>query len=165
MRVNTTTVHVESMSVSAIIVISNERTTSVVTVNSLALLAYNTSDSGSDSRGKLTSGTSVRSNLVESVFIDTLDDIDFTVVRPVVADGPVCGPSTTAVGHRPHISDEKTSSIVFLLRVDVNTRNTQREFFKVSNRSSIPLQCLLSSLNAHLIDEPHRVGELRVGRE
>ena len=140
-------------------------TSSIITVNSLALFAYNTSDGRSNSRGKLASGTSVRSNLVESVLVDTLDDIDFTVVRPVVADGPVCGPSTTSVGHRPHISDEKTAGIVFLLRVDVNTRNAQREFFKVSNRSSVPLQCLLSSLDAHLIDEPHRVGELRVGGE
>ena len=105
----------------------------------------------------------MRSNLIESVLVDTLDDIDFTVVRPVVADGPVCGPSTTSVGHRPHISDEKTSSIVFLLRVDVDTINTQREFTKVSNRISVPLQCMMPTLNAHLIDEPHRVGELRVG--
>ena len=116
------------MSIGASVVISNKRIASVVTVDSLALFAYNTSDGRSNSRGKLASGTSVRSNLVESVFVDTLDDIDFTVVRPVVADGPVCGPSTTAVGHRPHISDEKASGIVFLLRVDVDTRNTQREF-------------------------------------
>ena len=51
MRVNTTTVHVETMSVGAIIMISNERTTSVVTVNSLALFAYDTSDGRSNSRG------------------------------------------------------------------------------------------------------------------
>ena len=114
------------MSIGASVVISNKRTTSVVTIDSLALFAYNTSDSGSDSRGQLASGTSVRSNLVERVLVDTLDDIDFTVVRPVVADGPVCGPSTTSVGHRPHISNEETAGIVFLLRVDVNTRNTKR---------------------------------------
>ena len=107
----------------------------------------------------------MRNHLVESVFVDTLDDIDFTVVRPVVANGPVCGPSTTSVGHRPHISDEEASGIVFLLRVDVDTRNTQREFFKVSNRSSVPLRCMLPTPNAHLIDEPHRVAELRVGGE
>ena len=46
--VNTTTVHVESMTISAIIMISNERTTSVVTADSLTLLAYNTSDGGSN---------------------------------------------------------------------------------------------------------------------
>ena len=88
-RIDTTTVHVESMTISAVIMISNKRTSSVVTVNSLALFSNHTSDGGSDSRGKLASGTSVRSNLVESVIIDTLDGIEFTVVRPGVADGPV----------------------------------------------------------------------------
>ena len=110
------------MSIGASVVISNKRTASVVTVDSLALFAYDTSDSGNDGGGKLASGTSLRSKLVEKVFVDTFDDIDFTVVRPVVADGPVCGPSTTAVGHRPHISNEETAGIVFLLRVDLKAR-------------------------------------------
>ena len=54
------------MSVGAIIMVGHECTTSVVTVDSLALFPNHTSDSGSDGRGKLASGTSVRSNLVES---------------------------------------------------------------------------------------------------
>ena len=65
-------------------------------------------------------------DLVERVSVDSLDNVDFAVVRPVATDSPVRGPSTTAVGHSPHIGDEQTSGIVFLLRVDVNTRNTQR---------------------------------------
>ena len=49
--------------------------------------------------------------------------------RPVVTDGPVYGPSTTSVGHRPRTSDEETSGIVLLLRVDVNAR---RDFRKLA---------------------------------
>ena len=67
------------MSIGASVVISNKRTASVVTVDSLALFAYDTSDSGNDGGGKLASGTSSRSKLVERVFVDTFDDIDFTV--------------------------------------------------------------------------------------
>ena len=92
-RIDTTTVHVESMTISAVIMISNKRTTSVVTVNSLALFAYDTSDSGNDGGGKLASGTSSRSKLVERVFVDTFDDIDFTLTGPVLTLGPECGPN------------------------------------------------------------------------
>ena len=70
--------------------VGHERTSSVVNVDSLVLLAYNTSDSESDSRGKLTSGASMRSSLVERAFADTFDNVDFTVVRLVVARDPVC---------------------------------------------------------------------------
>ena len=68
--VKTTTVHVKSMSVGTMIMISKKGTFSVVTVNSLAPFAYNTSNGRSDSRGKLASGTGVSGNLVERVFVD-----------------------------------------------------------------------------------------------
>ena len=64
--------------------VGHECTTSVVTVDSLALFPNHTSDSGSDGRGKLASGTSVRGNLVERVLVDTLHGIDFAVVSPTV---------------------------------------------------------------------------------
>lgn len=129
--INTSAVHVESMSVGAVVVIRDKGTSGIVTVNGLALFTYDTSDGGSESGGKLASGTGVSSDLVESVFVDTLDDIDFTVVGPVVTDGPVCGPCATAVGHRPHVGDEKTAGIVFLLRVDVDSRGNAGVSFDV----------------------------------
>ena len=108
------------MSIGASVVIGDKRTASVVTVDNLALFAYDTSDSGNDGEGKLASGASLRSKLVERIFVDTFDNIDFTVItRLVVADGPVCGSSTTIVGHRPHISEEEIHGVVFLLQVDL----------------------------------------------
>ena len=52
-------------------------------------------------------------DLVERGSVDSLDNVDFAVVRPIVANGPVCGPSTTSMGHRPHISDKQTAGIDF----------------------------------------------------
>ena len=77
------------MSNPSVIVISDECTSSVVTIDRLTLFPNNTSNGGSDSREQLASGTSERSNLVKCVFVNTFDDIDFAVVRPVIADGPV----------------------------------------------------------------------------
>ena len=77
------------MSNPSVIVISDECTSSVVTIDRLTLFPNNTSDGRSDSREQLASGTSVRSNLVKCVFVNTFDDIDFAVVRRVIADGPV----------------------------------------------------------------------------
>ena len=45
------------------------------------------------------SGTSVRSNLVKRAFVNTFHDIDFAVVRPVVADGPVWVPQPWDIDH------------------------------------------------------------------
>ena len=47
----------------------------------------------------MVSGTSVCSNLVKRAFINTFDDIDFAVVRPVVANGPVCVPQPWEIDH------------------------------------------------------------------
>ena len=45
MRIDTTAVHIETMSVGAVIMIRNKRASGVVTIDGLALFFNNTSDS------------------------------------------------------------------------------------------------------------------------
>ena len=46
--------------------------------------------------------------LILGVFVDTFDDIDFTLVGPVGADSPVSRPDGATMRHRIEIEDEET---------------------------------------------------------
>lgn len=127
------------MSIRAIIMIRDKCTSGIVPVNRLALFSDNTSDGGSESGGNLAGGPGVGGDLVECVFVDTFDDVDFPVVGPVVSDGPVCWPGTAAVGHRVHVGDEQAAGIVFLLGVYVDTRGGD-EIISIDIRNEIDIR-------------------------
>lgn len=80
----------------------------------------------------------VKSHLVGRWIVHSLDNINFAIVRPIRANGPVSWPYAAAMRHRKYVSDEQ-SAIVRLLGANANAK-----FFTWSYESHDPLVLLTS---------------------
>jgi hypothetical protein len=109
-RVDASTGAVEG---SAVVIIRGVVLHTATLVASLARSAVGASIEGAECvrvvGGYCAAGTSVDRNLIYGTIVDPLNNVDFTLVRPVGAVAPEGGPSATPDRHVDGIKDEETT--------------------------------------------------------